>query len=1371
MNLKTTLVLLVLAAAGGVLFWFGPAAAPLPVATLPVSTAGAGTLAVLEDELTADNLQRIEVRQGDRVVVLQRGPDHAWTMPGKWPTRQPEVKELVDLLTGLRSRFAPESADAEKLKDYGFDQPAVTVVVRAGDKEHRLAFSEKAPPVPEESGEAPNRFSRPTRLRLDDNAEMVRLAPGLVALLDRPLDYYQQRRLFPAERVARDNDPQEKVERLTARAVAVGEKKADGSNYTLNKAGDDWELTAPVHDRVDPEKLKAILTALPDVWAEQFVEKPKPDLDEYGLKDPEQTVRVTLPGGETMVLLVGKLSPTVHERKVTRPSPPGMPVPPVTDTVREEYRYAKLQDNAQIFEIKADKLKELFVPLDTVRDARLARFRTEDATRLEVTQAGQPGIIFVKEKGRWRIEEPLKADAEASKVNELLDKVSALQARDKDVIDKGEPKTYGLDKAGTIKVTVEEEVKGEPTAKDKKKVTKTFTLDLGKEDTEKKKQYVRVEGWDRINAVDTSLAPLVSRPALAYRGRRIFDFSTVDLDTVKVQRGDEALTLKLADGTWKLAEPVAAEADKEKARQLASGLSQMEAVEYVTESAKEEELEPQYGLGKPALSATLTFTEAAKKPAQALLLGKQRGTKPEYFAKLADATSVFVVKKDIRDTLDQGSLAYRPLQFPTLAADEVKELRVQKEGQDEYRLARKDGAWRITAPFDAAAMPAQVQPMVDQLATLKCQRYEAHTAKEEDKYGLEKPYLRLTLATAKKEGDKEEAKERVLLVGKPVEKEPAARYAKLADVEGVFVVGDALVTAVDHGALDLLDRKLLALDREGVDRVRSQSGETKLALAKEKDEWRVVESPAEPFAADKEAVETLLNVGANLRALRYAAYGPKVDLAKYGLDKPEATVTFTVAKPAAEGKKPETTEHTLLLGKPVEGAGGDRYAKLDKGEGVAVLEAGAAKDLTRGYLDYVNRTVLNFDPAAVTTVVRRMGSDELEVTKNDEGWQIVKPAEQKGDEHIVQNLLSQLNLRARRVAAYPAGDLKPFGLDEPAAVVTLKLTADGKMTEHVLKIGKAADEAAGERFALADDSKTVVVLPGSLSKQLVTAPLGFRDRTLARFVDADRAVLEYGQRKAVFTKVDGTWKLTDPLEAEAEHTELENLINAVARLQANELVAEKPGDLKPYGLDKPEVRWHFQSGDKDVLSLALGSREKGRAYGKLEKGDVVFLLDAPLTNRLFAEYRTRAVWNPSLDSAQAEALTLTRGSTSFTLEKTDAGWQLAGKPDVKVKADAVSETLAAVAGLKAERFVVDKGADLKLFGLEPPELTVTVQTRSGPRVLHVGRPEGDSKRYYARVPDKERSDVFVISEADAARIVRDLPAFTAVPTKPDKPAP
>ena len=96
----------------------------------------------------------------------------------------------------------------------------------------------------------------------------------------------------------------------------------------------------------------------------------------------------------------------------------------------------------------------------------------------------------------------------------------------------------------------------------------------------------------------------------------------------------------------------------------------------------------------------------------------------------------------------------------------------------------------------------------------------------------------------------------------------------------------------------------------------------------------------------------------------------------------------------------------------------------------------------------------------------------------------------------------------------------------------------------------------------------------------------------------------------------GNWKLNEPLDADAEDEALRELHDTLARLRAEEIVAEKPGDLKPYGLDKPD-RWRVFNGDKEVLSLLVGSREKigdagkekdgFRAYAKLEKGDLVVL--------------------------------------------------------------------------------------------------------------------------------------------------------------------
>jgi hypothetical protein len=101
-----------------------------------------------------------------------------------------------------------------------------------------------------------------------------------------------------------------------------------------------------------------------------------------------------------------------------------------------------------------------------------------------------------------------------------------------------------------------------------------------------------------------------------------------------------------------------------------------------------------------------------------------------------------------------------------------------------------------------------------------------------------------------------------------------------------------------------------------------------------------------------------------------------------------------------------------------------------------------------------------------------------------------------------------------------------------------------------------------------------------------------------------------------------------------------------------------------------------------------------------------------------------------------------------------------GKPGVKVKPESIRETLDALANLKAERYMVDKGVDLKLFGLEPPQVILDIQTKSGKRALQIGRQEGGSKRFYARVPDSEASPVFLIGEADSAKVVRALPAFT-----------
>src|SRR5436190_273123 len=82
-----------------------------------------------------------------------------------------------------------------------------------------------------------------------------------------------------------------------------------------------------------------------------------------------------------------------------------------------------------------------------------------------------------------------------------------------------------------------------------------------------------------------------------------------------------------------------------------------------------------------------------------------------------------------------------------------------------------------------------------------------------------------------------------------------------------------------------------------------------------------------------------------------------------------------------------------------------------------------------------------------------------------------------------------------------------------------------------------------------------------------------------------------------------------PIEAKVDNDQMENFLTAAARLEAAELIADKPADLKPYGLDRPTARWRFQSDGKDVLDLEIGKLDPTgrRCYAKLGKDTLVFL--------------------------------------------------------------------------------------------------------------------------------------------------------------------
>lgn len=1357
MSWKTTLALIVLAAAGGGWFLYRDAG----VRNRPAAADSSESLR-LARELRPDRLARIEIIRANERIVFVHG--NGWSLDGGWPARSGEVREVVDIISGLSSRFEPiELASNNDLGLFGLmreQNPVQVIATLRGldgkESTHSLLFGQTR------QGQG-NPFARPTFLRIDAQSDVIRLAPGTQAILNRPRETYLKRQLFPnVERVKFDVPrpafPGEGdatapiVLLLVAKKIVVtgpdgawaidrkGTKPAPPRagavpETSADKLANQWDMAQPVVDRLDPERLKTILAAVPEIWVERFIDGADPA--KTGLDKPGWTVAVEFDDRPPVQLLIGRISRVVERKAPTPPANPLAPPQPQPPAMREEYRYAKLPDNPQVFEVKTDRFAELFVSMAALRDPRVLRFNPQNVRRVEVVRP-QERFVFARTDDKWRVVEPWTADADTARVSELIDRLASLGASGPDVIDRADLPSLGLSPtANAPHVTLTLADRSKPDE------VETRTLWVGKQDDAKKKVAVQSAGNQRVDLIGDDFLRLFDRPAVAYRSRRVLDVPVSNLAAIAIHRDNDRWTLTESNGGWTLTAGSTAPADSAKATQLAADLCRLEAADFVTDAPKPDDL-ARFGLDSSKLSATLTFKDGSA--AKTLLVGSPREGKPEVYARWADSPLIFTIRSSLRDALDQPSLSLRPLLVWQMPPEAITGLDVKNEN-DAFRLARSATGWSLTVPFTATASPTAIQPLLAAATVVRAERYETAKADDLSRYGLGKPAVSVSVVSAS--GDKS------ILIGKSVPGQ-RGRFAKLADQDAVFVVSDALNTAAERPVLSLIEPLLLSVNGTLVTEIAGVSGEGEWTLRKSGDQWKITSlKPSLP--ADHIAVADLLHTLADVKATRFVEYGPRTPFDRFGLDRPTATVS--VVQSSATGGAPES--HTIAIGfqdRDTEGY----YARIDQAPGVAEIPAATARQLMHGDLDFVSRDLLSFDPNQLTAV-RRRGGMELDLTRTADGWSIGKPAGLTLDRSNIDGLVRQLaRLRVAKVIALDAADPSKFGFDVGATVTLVLKAPDGTISERSIEIGRTVapryNEPDGSHYVRVAGSPVVGILSPAASILLTAEPFKLRDRTVAHFSEADRAIVERGFRKSVFVRQDGAWKMTEPVATDAEQAPLDELVAAASRLRADEFVAERPADLRKYGLDTPEARWRFIANDRDVLNLSVGVKEASsdRRYAKLNGGDTVFLLDPAMSNRLVAEYRRRNAW-AAVSPDEVETVVYGIGDKTLVLHKSDGRWQIPGRPEQAVNVSAIDDLVATLANLRVERFVVDKDPDLRTFGLLNPARTIVIRARGGnPLTLYLGRYEPGSRRLYARVFDNSRTDVFTLSEADSAKLLREL---------------
>ncbi len=243
----------------------------------------------------------------------------------------------------------------------------------------------------------------------------------------------------------------------------------------------------------------------------------------------------------------------------------------------------------------------------------------------------------------------------------------------------------------------------------------------------------------------------------------------------------------------------------------------------------------------------------------------------------------------------------------------------------------------------------------------------------------------------------------------------------------------------------------------------------------------------------------------------------------------------------------------------------------------------------------------------------------------------------------------------------------------------------------------------------------------------------------------DEVRLTFNGESSLLRKADGSWKMIEPVAADADATEASGLATSLAQLEINRPLDDNPKDLAAYGLAKPPIELTFKAGTV-TGQLAIGDKTptQGDMYAMKPDDKKVFLISSfqeSNFNRKPFDLRDKKILK--FDRDKADLLSLTRGTESIELARAGSEWKMVKPVAARSDYSVIEGLLGRLAGSNMSKLVEENPADLKKYGLDTPAQTITIGAESARTVLLVGKTEADDM--YAK--DSSRPAVFTLDTA------------------------
>jgi hypothetical protein len=376
----------------------------------------------------------------------------------------------------------------------------------------------------------------------------------------------------------------------------------------LEKIGstEDWKMIKPKQYELEKNELEGVLNSIVGLSIDKKFDNVT-DLSSYGLDKPSYTINFSIKGNKNFSLLIG------------------------SKTVTESFYYVKDASKKEMYTTFSYIVDSLKKGVKDLRKKTILDIVLEKVTKLTI-KFEKKELVLSKEQDKWVIL-PYNFTADKSSVEDLINKLKDLKAKDFIEDEPSDLKKYGLDKP-KVTVLINE-------GPDKPQMI----FYIGKKLKDKEEDYAKREDVSVIYSIEHSFATNFDKTYNDFREKKLFSFKESDIMEVEILKDKKRIFAKKDRlGKFKIEEPIK-KLTEVPFNNLISEIASVRVDKFVDDSGKRLD---KYGLKEPNCIISLYGFEGEDKKIKAkLLIGNKE--KVDYYAKTDNLESVYIINKSIMD--------------------------------------------------------------------------------------------------------------------------------------------------------------------------------------------------------------------------------------------------------------------------------------------------------------------------------------------------------------------------------------------------------------------------------------------------------------------------------------------------------------------------------------------------------------------------------------------------------------------------------------------------------------------------------------------------------------------------------------------------